>query len=355
MSKMTGGADASREAASDPEEDPAGRLAATRDLDPAGWLAATRDLDLLPTAELLRRIHDEDARVAAAVAAESAALSAVVDAIAERLAAGGRLFYVGAGTSARIAALDAAELPPTYGTPPSLVQVIAAGGERALLHAVEGAEDDEEAGRCEVLERVRAGDAVVGIAASGTTPFTVAAVEEARQLGAFTVAVTARPGSPLAAAAEQVVAPRTGPEVVMGSTRMKAGTAQKLVLNALSTAVMVRLGRVYSNLMVEMPATNAKLRARAARMVELAAEVSAAEAERALAAAEGNVKAAVLVARGWGVEEAKAALLAAGANLRAALAGDGAPAPDRTLAPERTPAAVRGDAGPGTAREEDGG
>jgi N-acetylmuramic acid 6-phosphate etherase len=357
MSGMTGGADASREVASDPEDDPD---------DAAGRLAATLDLDLLPTAELLRRIHDEDARVAAAVAAESAALAAVVDAIAERLAAGGRLFYVGAGTSARIAALDAAELPPTFGTPPALVQVIAAGGERALLHAVEGAEDDEEAGRCEVLERVRAGDAVVGIAASGTTPFTVAAVEEARQLGALTAAVTARSGSPLAAAAEHVVTPRTGPEVVMGSTRMKAGTAQKLVLNALSTAVMVRLGRVHSNLMVEMPATNAKLRARAARMVELAAEVPAAQAERALAAAEGNVKAAVLVARGWDVAEAKAALAAAGGKLRGvlagartqaargpeassgpAIAGDGAPAPDRATA------TVRG-GGPSSARDEGG-
>lgn len=313
MPEMSGGADASRDGESDPEGDP--------ESDPSGRLAATLDLDLLPTADVLRRIHHEDARVAGAVAAESGALAAAVDAVAARLAAGGRLFYVGAGTSARIAALDAAELPPTYGTEPSLVQVIVAGGERALLHAVEGAEDDEEAGRCEVLERVRAGDAVVGIAASGTTPFTVAAVEEARELGALTVAVTARPGSPLAAAAEHAIAPRTGPEVVMGSTRMKAGTAQKLVLNALSTAVMVRLGRVHSNLMVEMPATNAKLRARAARMVELAAEVPAETAAAALAAAEGDVKLAVLVARGRGVEEAKAALAAAGGSLRRALSG----------------------------------
>lgn len=287
--------------------------------DPSARLAATLDLDQLPTAEVLRRIHNEDARVAPAVEAESAALAAAVDAVAARLAGGGRLFYVGAGTSARIAALDAAELPPTYGTEPSLVQVIVAGGERALLHAVEGAEDDEEAGRCEVLERVRAGDALVGIAASGTTPFTVAAVEEARQLGALTIAVTARPSSPLAAAAEHAIVPRTGAEVVMGSTRMKAGTAQKLVLNALSTAVMVRLGRVHSNLMVEMPATNAKLRARAARMVELAAEVPAAEAAAALAAAKSDVKLAVLVARGRSVEEARGALAAADGSLRRAM------------------------------------
>jgi N-acetylmuramic acid 6-phosphate etherase len=292
-----------------------------RDLgaDPGARLDASVDLDVLTTAEVVARIQAEDARVAPAVAAEAAPLAAAVEAVAARLAAGGRLFYVGAGTSARIAALDAAELPPTYGTSPALVQVIVAGGERALLHAVEGAEDDAEAGRCEVLERVRAGDAVVGIAASGGTPFTVAAVEEARQLGALTVAVTARPGSPLTAAAEHVVAPRTGPEVVMGSTRMKAGTAQKLVLNALSTAVMVRLGRVCSNLMVEMPATNAKLRRRAAQMVELLAEVSAEEAERALAAAGGEVKTAVLVARGWEPSPARAALAAAGGSLRRAL------------------------------------
>jgi len=335
MPGMSGGADASREGEIDPEGDP--------ESDPSGRLAATLDLDLLRTAELLRRIHDEDARVAVAVAAESGALAAAVDAVATRLAAGGRLFYVGAGTSARIAALDAAELPPTYGTEPALVQVIVAGGERALLHAVEGAEDDEEAGRCEVLERVRAGDAVVGIAASGTTPFTVAAVEEARELGALTVAVTARPGSPLATAAEHAIAPRTGPEVVMGSTRMKAGTAQKLVLNALSTAVMVRLGRVHSNLMVEMPATNAKLRARAARMVELAAEVPAAAAAAALQAAQGDVKVAVLLARGWDAAEAKAALDAAGGRLRPVLAG------------ERPPTAARGLAGPGSAPDEGGG
>lgn len=288
--------------------------------DPAGRLEASLDLDLMSTGELVRLIQAEDARVPAAVAAEADALARVVDSVVARLAAGGRLFYVGAGTSARVAALDAAELPPTYGTVADLVQVIVAGGEHALRHAVEGAEDDAEAGRCEVLERVRAGDAVVGIAASGTTPFTVAALEEARALGALTVAVTARAGSPLATAAELAVVPRTGPEVVMGSTRMKAGTAQKLVLNALSTAVMVRLGRVHSNLMVEMPATNAKLQSRAARMVELAAGVSPAAAEAALAAAGGAIKLAVLLARGSSVAQATAALAAAGGNLRRALA-----------------------------------
>lgn len=284
-------------------------------------LAASLELDRLAPRDVVRVIQEEDARVAPAVAAEGDALAAAVEAVAARLAAGGRLFYVGAGTSARIAALDAAELPPTYGTEPSLVQVIVAGGERALLHAVEGAEDDAEAGRCEVLERVRSADAVVGVAASGTTPFTVAALEEARRLHALTVAVTSRRDSPLAAAAELCVAPDTGPEVVLGSTRMKAGTAQKMVLNALSTAVMVRLGRVHSNLMVEMPATNAKLRRRASRMVELAAEVSPEEAEAALEAAGGHVKTAVLVAAlGITPEEARGRLAEHGGILREALA-----------------------------------
>ena len=291
-------------------------------------LAASRDLDLLSTREVVRVIQAEDARVAAAVAAEADALVAAVEAVTARLAAGGRLFYVGAGTSARIAALDAAEIPPTYGTSPELVQVIVAGGERALLHAVEGAEDDAEAGRCEVLERLRSGDALVGIAASGSTPFTVAAVKEARRLGALTIAVTTRRDSKLVAAAELAVVPATGAEVVMGSTRMKAGTAQKLVLNALSTAVMVRLGKVCSNLMVEMPATNAKLRRRAAVMVELLAEVDPAAAAAALAAAGGEVKTAVLVARGQSADEARQALEEAGGNLRQVLAR-AAPPPSR--------------------------
>jgi N-acetylmuramic acid 6-phosphate etherase len=286
----------------------------------ADRLASSLELDRLAAREIVRVIQEEDARVAPAVAAEADALAAAVEAVAERLGGGGRLFYVAAGTSARIAALDAAELPPTYGTDPSQVQVIVAGGQRALLHAVEGAEDDAEAGRCEVLERVRSADVVVGIAASGSTPFTVAAVEEARRLGALTLAVAGRRDSPLVAAAELAVVPETGPEVVLGSTRMKAGSAQKLVLNALSTAVMVRLGRVYSNLMVEMPATNAKLRARAEQMVELAAGVSPDEAEAALRTAEWNVKAAVLVAAlGIPAAEASERLARHGGSLRGAL------------------------------------
>jgi N-acetylmuramic acid 6-phosphate etherase len=301
------------------ERAPASPAAYERAAD-AERLQASLEIDRLPAREVVRLIQAEDARVAAAVGAAEQALAAAVDAVAGRLAGGGRLFYVGAGTSARIAALDAAELPPTYGTAPELVQVIVAGGERALLHAVEGAEDDEEAGRCEVLERVRASDAVVGLAASGTTPFTLGALREARRLGALTVAVAGRAGSPLAAAADLAVEVATGAEVIMGSTRMKAGTAQKLVLNTLSTAVMVRLGRVYSNLMVEMPATNAKLRRRAARMVELAAGVAPEAAAAALAAAGGDTRVAVLVAaEGISAAQAAARLAEHGGSLRRAL------------------------------------
>ncbi|HVS03343.1 MAG TPA: N-acetylmuramic acid 6-phosphate etherase [Thermoanaerobaculia bacterium] len=258
---------------------------------------ATRDLDRLPPREVVARILEQDAMVAGAVAACADQLGRAVEGVASRLRRGGRLFYVGAGTSGRLAVLDAAEVPATYGTPSELVQVILAGGERAFLGAVEGAEDDAAAGAAAVRQRARAADAVVGVAASGTTPFTVAALAAGRELGCLTVAVTAVPSSPLARRAEIAITPETGPEVVMGSTRMKAGTAQKMVLNALSTGVMVVLGRVYSNLMVEMPASNEKLRRRAARMVELAAGVGEEAARRALDAADGEVKRAVAMLR----------------------------------------------------------
>jgi N-acetylmuramic acid 6-phosphate etherase len=297
-------------------------------------LAASRDLDRLPTLELVRLLQSEEARVPAAVAGQSEAITAAVEGVVARLHRGGRLFYLGAGTSARIAQLDAAELPPTFGTPPEWVQLIAAGGEAALLRAAEGAEDDAQAAADEVDRRVRGDDAVVGLAASGNTPFTVAGVRRARLLGAFTVAVTARPKSPLALAAEVAIVPETGPEVILGSTRLKAGTAQKLVLNTLSTAVMVRLGRVYSNLMVEMPATNAKLAGRARTMVALAAGVPTAVAAAALAASGGAVKPAIVMARlGLDATEAAARLAAAGGSLRRAL-GEAAAGPFE--APERS-------------------
>ena len=196
-----------------------------------------------------------------------------------------------------MAMLDASELPPTYGIDPSLVTVIMAGGQRAFFEAAEGAEDDEDAAIEAVNRDVKADDAMIGIAASGTTPFTVAAVRRANMLGALTVGITSVPSSPLAKEVDIAIVLQTGPEVVMGSSRMKSGTAQKLALNAISTAVMVRLGHVYSNLMIDMPATNEKLRSRAVRMVELAAGVTRPMAVQALRDAEGSVRLASVMAR----------------------------------------------------------
>lgn len=284
-------------------------------------LAASLDIDRCPPAEIVRIIQQQDRLVAEAVAAAAEQIAQAIEEVSARLADGGRLVYAGAGTSGRIAFLDAAELPPTYGVDPGLVRVLLAGGERAFTQAVEGAEDDEGAAVAAVDEHVTAGDALVGIAASGTTPYTVAAVRRANQLGALTIGVTSTPGSPLAREARIPIVADTGPEVVMGSTRMKSGTAQKLILNTLSTGVMIRLGRVYSNLMIDMPATNEKLRRRAVRMVELAAEVPRAAAVQALRDAQGNVKLAVVMARKQlDREEAERALSKHRGNLREVLA-----------------------------------
>ncbi|HYC62453.1 MAG TPA: N-acetylmuramic acid 6-phosphate etherase, partial [Thermoanaerobaculia bacterium] len=260
-------------------------------------LEASLDIDRLPTIEVIRVIQEQDALVAAAVAAQRERIAHAVDEIAERLRHGGKLFYAGAGTSGRIAMLDASELPPTYGIDSALVRVLIAGGERAYFEAVEGAEDDEDAAIEIVNREVSSDDAIVGIAASGTTPYTVTAVRKANLIGALTVGVTNVAGSPLAQHVDIPIVIETGPEVIMGSTRMKSGTAQKLVLNQLSTGVMIRLGRVYSNLMIDMPATNEKLRNRAVRMVELAAGVTRPMAVQAIRAADGNVKVATVVAK----------------------------------------------------------
>ncbi|HET7710729.1 MAG TPA: N-acetylmuramic acid 6-phosphate etherase [Thermoanaerobaculia bacterium] len=279
-------------------------------------LDASLDIDRRSTLDVVRIIQAEDARVATAVAAEADRIAQAVDQIVERLKSGGRLFYIGAGTSGRIAMLDASELPPTFGIDPSLVRVIIAGGERAYFEAVEGAEDDEEAAIALVTAEVGPDDAVIGIAASGTTPFTVAGIRRANMSGALTVAITSVRGAPLANEADIAIVPITGPEVIMGSTRMKSGTAQKMILNTISTAVMIRLGRVYSNLMIDMPATNEKLRGRAVRMVELASGVGRPAAVEALRAAEGNVKlAAVIARRRVGAEEARRLLESAGGVL----------------------------------------
>jgi N-acetylmuramic acid 6-phosphate etherase len=260
-------------------------------------LQESLDIDRRPTLEVVRIIQQQDAVVAHAVAAQAERIAHAIDETVERLRNGGRLFYVGAGTSGRIAMLDASEIPPTYGVDASLVQVIIAGGERAYFAAAEGAEDDEDAAIEQIATNVTSEDVVVGIAASGTTPFTVAAVRKANLIGALTIGVTGVAGSPLAQHVDIPIVAETGPEVVMGSSRMKSGTAQKMILNQLSTGVMIRLGHVYSNLMIDMPATNEKLRNRAVTMVELAAGVTRPMAVQAIREADGNVRLATVIAK----------------------------------------------------------
>lgn len=282
--------------------------------------ARSAGLDLLPTPQLVELLIAEQRDAVEAVLACAHTIARAVEEIAARLRDGGVLHYVGAGSSGRIAMLDAAEMPPTFGTAPELVRAHVAGGDAALTRAIEGAEDDAEAGDAAMRAAVRAGDAVVGISASGSAAFVVAAVARARVAGAFTVAVTAHASSPLARAAELVVAPATGAEAVAGSTRLKGGTAQKVALNAISTAVMVRLGRVYDNLMVGVVAGNRKLRARAVRLVQAIAGVDETQACRLLDEAGGNVKVAVVMARrGIGRDDAEALLARHDGVLRGAL------------------------------------
>jgi N-acetylmuramic acid 6-phosphate etherase len=266
-------------------------------------------LDLLTTPALVELlIADQRAAVDAALA-QTPVVAQAVDEIARRLSRGGRLHYVGAGSSGRIATLDASEMPPTFGTPPEMVQAHVAGGNAALTSAVEGAEDDAGAGDVAMLECVRAGDAVLGISASGTAAFVVAAITRAATIGAYTVALTADAQSALARAAELAIVPPTRAELLAGSTRLKAGTAQKVVLNAISTAVMVQLGKVYDNLMVDVVANNRKLRGRALRLVARLAHVSEERAEELLAQAGGRVKIAVVMeSRGVDATQARALL-----------------------------------------------
>jgi N-acetylmuramic acid 6-phosphate etherase len=283
-------------------------------------LDSTRDIDLMTASEIVRVIQEEDARVTIALIAERQHIAQAIEQIADRMRHGGRLFYAGAGTSGRIAMLDASELPPTYGIDPSTVQVLMAGGSHAFSSAAEGAEDDEQAGIDAINSAVRGDDAVVGIAASGTTPYTVAAVRRANMLGSLTVGITSVPGSPLAREVDIAIVTETGPEVIMGSSRMKSGTAQKLVLNTLSTGVMIRLGRVYSNLMIDMPATNEKLRRRALRMVELASGASRDVVFRAVQETGGNLRqATVMAARGVSADVARQMLDESRGDLRSIL------------------------------------
>jgi N-acetylmuramic acid 6-phosphate etherase len=277
-------------------------------------------LDVLATPQLVELLTREQRAAAEAVAECAPALARAVDAIATRLRSGGRLHYVGAGTSGRIGVLDASEMPPTFGVERDIVCAHIAGGDAALLAAIEGAEDDGDAGEREIAGHVSAGDAVVGISASGGAAYVVRAIQRARSIGAYTAAIVNSPGSALAAAAEEAIVLRTGAEPLTGSTRMKAGTAQKIALNTISTAVMVRLGKVYDNLMVDVVATNKKLRSRALRLVRSLTELDEPDATAALTAAGGSVKIAVVMAkRGVDAEEARRLLAQHGGALRALL------------------------------------
>ncbi len=234
--------------------------------------------------------------MAKAVSGALPAIARAVDAIAGALQRGGRLFYVGAGTSGRLAALDAAELPPTFGTPPRMVQAVIAGGRRALTHAVEGAEDNRTKGAKDLAARgLNSKDAVVGIAASGATPYVLGALEFAKRKGAVTIGLTSNPRTPITQMAQISIVTPTGPEAITGSTRMKAGTAQKLVLNLLSTATMIRLGRVYDNWMIGVALTNRKLQARGLRILMEASGAGVAESTRALRQSGHNLGAALIM------------------------------------------------------------
>ena len=282
---------------------------------------ASASIDAMATEEVLRVINAEDHRVAQAVGKEIAAIARAVDAIVAAFGRGGRLFYIGAGTSGRLGVLDASECPPTFGVPQDLVQGIIAGGEAALSRATEASEDDPAAGARDLLARgFTARDILVGIAASGRTPYVLGAVAEARKIRATTVGVTANPDSELARAVDIPIAPSTGPEVVAGSTRMKAGTAQKLVLNMLTTAAFIRSGYVYGNLMVNVQPKNEKLVARARRIVGQAVGVGDQASAELLAASGNRVPVAILMGKTrLNRQEAERRLAAAGGRISEAL------------------------------------
>jgi N-acetylmuramic acid 6-phosphate etherase len=281
----------------------------------------TRGLDRMSALEIVRVLNREDASVALAVRHELPAIARAVDAIVRAFRRGGRLIYVGAGTSGRLAVLDASECPPTFGVSAKMVQALIAGGERAIRHSVEGAEDSAVNGARDLTSaNASRDDVVVGIAASGTTPYVLGALGLARRRGAVTICLTSNRHSPLARQSRIVIAPETGPEAVTGSTRLKAGTAQKMVLNLLSTASMARLGRVYENWMIYVAQTSQKLRRRGARILEEAAGVSASAATRTLRQSGHDLPAAFVALRsGASVAVARKALASSGGSVRLAL------------------------------------
>jgi N-acetylmuramic acid 6-phosphate etherase len=281
---------------------------------------ASSEIDRLKTEEMLAVINAADQEVAGAVAKTIPAIARAVDSITDRLQKGGHLYYIGAGTSGRLGVLDASEIPPTYNVPPNLVQGLIAGGDTAIRKSIEGAEDNSDQGKADLLERgFNSKDALLGIAASGRTPYVLGGAALATSFGALTIGLSCTPDSELARAVEIAITPLPGPEVIAGSTRMRAGTATKLVLNMISTGVMIRLGYVYGNLMVNLQPTNSKLTDRAIRIVAQIAGVSYDEAQRLLMAA-GSVRAAVLMHRlGLSREDAEAKLASAKGRLREAL------------------------------------
>ncbi|MEO8907875.1 MAG: N-acetylmuramic acid 6-phosphate etherase [Microbacteriaceae bacterium] len=280
-----------------------------------------RDLDRLPTGDLVQAMNAQDALVHSAVGRLGPVIADTVDAITARMRTGGRLIYIGAGSSGRLGVLDASECPPTFGTDPALVVGLIAGGDSALRTAVEGAEDDPSGGVQSLTDvALTAADTVVGISASGRAPFVIGALEYAKEVGALTVAVACNEHSSIGALADFAIEVVVGPEFVAGSTRLKSGTAQKLVLNMLSTLTMIRLGKTYGNIMVDLKASNKKLQARAVRTIMSIAGVDASTAANALDAAHGSTKEALMsVMTGLPADQAHEVLLRYGGHLRAAL------------------------------------
>lgn len=281
----------------------------------------TSEIDVLSTLEIIRLMNAEDNKIAAAVEHESAAIATAVDAIADRLSNGGRLLYLGAGTSGRLGVLDASECPPTFNTPPELVVGIIAGGYRALTSAIEGAEDDEQAAIADLTQhQLTHRDVLVGIASSGRTPYVMSGLRHAKDLGAYAIGITCNRQSELESVADVVIATVVGPEVISGSTRLKAGTATKMVLNMLTTATMVRLGKTYGNWMVDLRASNVKLKARSIRIVSSIAQVDELQAAELLENCHGEVKTAIVSSmRSLNYAEARSLLENSAGKLRATL------------------------------------
>lgn len=281
----------------------------------------TEDIDILDTVSMIKKMNDENKKVAFAVEKEIPRIAMAVDLIADRLKNGGRLIYIGAGTSGRLGILDASECPPTFGVDPELIQGVMAGGDPAIKNSVEGAEDDEYMGRKDLQDRKLSNrDVVAGLTASGRTPYVIGGLKYAREIGAFTVGICCNPDSVLKDDADIIIAPVVGPEVILGSTRMKAGTAQKMVLNMISTAVMIKLGKVYSNLMVDVQVTNKKLQQRARRIVKLATGADDARIDSVLSETEYNVKLSIfMILSGMDRRNAGEILAFHGGNIRKAL------------------------------------